>query len=61
MIQELPRVEQKLGELFNDYERTHGKTLYINGRDYRQHVAEQWAIYENSKENEKLQRVRLFC
>ena len=58
--QELPRVEAQLSDLFSDYERKHGKTLYINGRDYRQHVAEQWAMYENSKENEKLQRVSCY-
>lgn len=31
--------------------------LQINGQDYRQVVVNQWVLYEEQKENEKLQRV----
>lgn len=51
-------MEEQLFELFNSYEQTHGQPLYINGMDYRQWVKEQWVEYEESKENEKLQRVK---
>lgn len=55
--QELPRVEEQLSVLLANYERSHGQVLLINGMDYRDLVKEQWAGYEESKENEKLQRV----
>lgn len=58
-FKELPRVEDQLTELMNDYERTHGHVLFINGKDYRQLISEQWISYEESKENEKLQRVTI--
>lgn len=41
----------------NNYERTRGHVLLINGQDYRQVVVNQWILYEEQKENEKLQRV----
>lgn len=59
MLKELPRVEEQLTELLNNYERTYGHVLYINGKDYRKFVNEQWTIYEEAKENEKLQRVMI--
>ncbi|XP_032795248.2 protein regulator of cytokinesis 1 isoform X1 [Daphnia magna] len=58
IMKELPRVEAQLTELLNNYERTHGHVLQINGQDYRQVVVNQWVLYEEQKENEKLQRQR---
>ncbi|KAI9562019.1 hypothetical protein GHT06_012984 [Daphnia sinensis] len=58
IMKELPRVEAQLTELLNNYERTHGHVLQINGQDYRQVVVNQWILYEEQKENEKLQRAK---
>lgn len=61
VVQELPRVEEQLVELLNHYESNHGHTLFIDGRDYRLVVSQQWVDYEEQKENEKLQRVLNTC
>ena len=58
--QELPRVEEQLIQLLDEYEKNNGSILLINGRDYRCSVTEQWTFYEEQKENEKLQRVNIF-
>ncbi|XP_046648070.1 protein regulator of cytokinesis 1-like isoform X1 [Daphnia pulicaria] len=58
IMKELPRVEAQLTELINNYERTNGQVLLIDGQDYRQVVVDQWVNYEEQKEHEKLQRQR---
>jgi hypothetical protein len=60
MMQELPRVEAQLIDLFNQYERKTGHALLILGEDFRQTVEHQWRLRDNQKENEKLQRVTMF-
>lgn len=46
-------------DLMNNYEQSHEYVLLINGKDYRQLIADQWANREMSKEKEKLQKVTL--
>jgi len=58
IMKELPRVEEQLIQLLDEYEKNNGSILLINGRDYRCSVTEQWTFYEEQKENEKLQRQR---
>jgi len=58
IMKELPRVEEQLKQLLDEYEKNNGLTLLINGRDYRCTVEEQWKYYEDQKENEKIQRQR---
>jgi len=58
IMKELPRVEEQLIQLLDEYEKNNGQILPINGRDYRCSITEQWTYYEEQKENEKLQRQR---
>ncbi len=50
-------MEEQLFGMLTNYERERGQILLINGADYRITVRDQWANHEESKENEKRQKV----
>ena len=56
-LQELPRVEKELEVKVAQWEKENGRAFLVGGKVVADFILDQWHIYHDNKEQEKLERV----
>lgn len=57
LVQELPRVQERLESLAATWEEREGRPFLVRGKDVTTYLEELWETYDQRKEQEKAKRV----